>query len=63
MQRILFFEEFEKGAENDILIEIEKESYLSETLFWEEIDKIYSYFDQTAEQLGISTNNQKIERL
>lgn len=62
-QRILFFEEFEKSAEINVLIEIEKESYLSEKLFWEEIDKIYSYFDQTAEQLGISTNNQKIERL
>ena len=43
-KRILFFKEFEKGTSIDTLIEIEKEAYYYEVLFWEEIDKIYNNY-------------------
>jgi hypothetical protein len=43
-KRILFFEGFEKGTSIDTLIEIEKEAYYYEMLFWEEIDKIYDHY-------------------
>jgi ADP-glucose pyrophosphorylase len=33
------------------LNEIENEAYLAEASFWEEIDNIYSYFDQEMEML------------
>ncbi len=43
-KRILFFKEFEKGTSVDTLIEIEKEAYSYEVLFWQEIDKIYDHY-------------------
>jgi len=57
-KRILFFKEFEKGTNIYTLTEIENEAYLYETLFWEEIDNIYNYFDERAAQLGISNNSE-----
>lgn len=53
-QRKLFFEEFEKGTGMYELIEIENEAYIYETLFWEEMDKIYTHFDEMITKLGIS---------
>jgi len=53
-KRILFFKEFEKGTGMYELIEIENEAYLYETLFWEEMDKIYNYFDEMLVKMGIS---------
>jgi hypothetical protein len=55
-KRILFFEEFEKETDIDILKNIEHEAYLYESLFWDELDKIYAYFEKTAVHLGISKN-------
>lgn len=43
-KRILFFKEFEKETSMDTLIEIENEAYFYESLFWEEINKIYDYY-------------------
>lgn len=57
-KRILFLEEFEKGTSVYILIEIENEAYFYEALFWKEIDKIYNYFDEISDQLGISSDNE-----
>ena len=53
-KRILFFKEFEKGTGMYELIEIENEAYLYETLFWEEMDKIYTHFDEMIVKMGIS---------
>jgi hypothetical protein len=52
-KRILFFKEFEKGTGMYELIEIENEAYLYETLFWEEMDKIYTNFDEMITKMGI----------
>ena len=43
-KRILFFEEFKRGTSMQELIEIGKEADFYETLFWEEIDKIFDYY-------------------
>lgn len=43
-KRMLFFKEFEKGTSINTLIEIEKEAYSSEQLFWNEIDNIYNHY-------------------
>lgn len=52
-RRILFFEEFGKGTSMYKLIEIENAAYLYETLFWEEINRLYDYFDEMLDKLGI----------
>jgi hypothetical protein len=57
-KRILFFKEFEKGTNVYTLIEIENEAYFYEALFWEEMDKVYSHFDEISDQLGISSDNE-----
>jgi hypothetical protein len=57
-KRILFLKKFEEGADLQTLIKIEKEAYLYETLFWEELEKIYNYFDETSYQLKIPINNE-----
>jgi len=44
--RILFFKKFNENAPVEELNEIENQAYLAETIFWEEIDKIYKYFDE-----------------
>jgi hypothetical protein len=43
-KRILFFEEFKRGTSVQELIEIGKEANFYETLFWDEIDKIFEYY-------------------
>ena len=43
-KRILFFEEFKRGSSMQELSEIGKEANFYETLFWEEIDKIFDYY-------------------
>jgi len=43
-KRILFFREFIKGTNMDMVIEIENEAYSYENLFWGEIDKIYDHY-------------------
>ncbi|MGM0365003.1 MAG: hypothetical protein ACQEP5_00535 [Actinomycetota bacterium] len=55
-KRIMFLEKFEQVTDTNTLAEIENEAYFTESLFWEEIDKIYDYFDQMAEQLGIAND-------
>ena len=57
-KRILFFKEFEKGTSIYSLIEIENKAYFYESLFWEEMDKIYNHFDEISDQLGISRDNE-----
>ena len=52
-QRILFFNEFEKGTSISTLIEIENEAYLYEVLFWEEIDKIYNLYLEEIDKKNI----------
>src|SRR5665647_1202135 len=44
--RILFFKKFNENAPIKELDEIEGQSYLAESDFWVEIDKIYTYFDE-----------------
>ena len=44
--RILFFKKFNENVPIEELNEIENQAYLAETSFWEEIDKIYKYFDE-----------------
>jgi hypothetical protein len=48
--RALFFKMFNENAPVNKLSEIENEAYLAEASFWEEIDNIYSYFDQEMER-------------
>lgn len=50
-KRIEFFAGFEQGKDMSVLMEIKDDSYFYEMLFWEEIDSIYDYFDQMAEDL------------
>lgn len=49
--RVLFFKMFNENASVNKLSEIENKAYLTEAGFWEEIDNIYSYFDQEMERL------------
>jgi hypothetical protein len=49
--RALFFKMFNENASANELSEIENKAYLTEASFWEEIDNIYSYFDQEMERL------------
>ena len=51
--RILFFKKFNENAPVEELNEIENQAYLAETIFWEEIDKIYKYFDEEIVRLDI----------
>lgn len=44
--RILFFKKFNENASIDELNEIENEAYLTEISFWDEVDRIYKYFDE-----------------
>ncbi len=50
--RILFFKKFNENAPIKELNEIEGQSYLAETDFWVEIDKIYTYFDEEIGRVG-----------
>jgi hypothetical protein len=52
-KRILFFEEFEKGTGINTLIEIEKEAYSFERLFWNEIDNIYNHYIEEIDKKNI----------
>jgi hypothetical protein len=49
--RALFFKMFNENASVNKLSEIENKAYLTEASFWEEIDNVYSYFDQEMERL------------
>jgi hypothetical protein len=49
--RVLFFKMFCEDAPVNKLGEIENKAYLAEASFWEEMDNIYSYFDQEMEKL------------
>ncbi|MHB1376273.1 MAG: hypothetical protein ACYCXB_02485 [Candidatus Humimicrobiaceae bacterium] len=44
--RILFFKKFNENASIDELNEIENKAYLTEISFWDEVDRIYKYFDE-----------------
>lgn len=50
--RILFFKKFNENAPIKELDEIEGQSYLAESDFWVEIDKIYTYFDEEIGRVG-----------
>jgi hypothetical protein len=50
--RILFFKSFSEGAGIEELEQLENQAYLLETLFWEEIDKLYEYFDTRIKEHG-----------
>jgi hypothetical protein len=54
--RILFFKKFTENAPINELNEIENKAYLSEISFWEEIDRIYKYFDDEYISCGIENN-------
>lgn len=56
--RILFFEGYTSNATISELNELENNAYLEEALFWEELDKIYSYFEEMA--IGEFDNNKNI---
>jgi hypothetical protein len=59
-KRILFFEEFEKGATIDKLITLRNEAYQHEALFWEEIDRIYDHFEQLSKQLKVPKDEEAL---
>lgn len=44
--RILFFKKFNENVSINELNEIENKAYLTEVSFWDEIDRIYKYFDE-----------------
>jgi hypothetical protein len=52
--RILFFEGYTKNIHISELNDLENKAYLTEALFWEELDKIYKYFEEMIDE---SDNN------
>ena len=51
--RVLFFKKFNKNAPINELNEIEGKAYIAESGFWDEIDRIYNYFDKEMARLNI----------
>ena len=51
--RVTFFKKFNENAPVKELNEIESKAYIDEASFWDEIDKIYKYFDEEIVMLNI----------
>ncbi len=56
--RYLFFKAYASNATISELNELENNTYLEEVLFWEELDKIYKYFEEKAD--GEFDNNRNL---
>jgi hypothetical protein len=56
--RVLFFKKFNENTPVKELNEIEGKAYIAEAGFWDEIDKIYNYFDQEMAKLNIGDDYQ-----
>jgi hypothetical protein len=48
--RVLFFKSFIRGTNINELNEIENRAYILEAQFWEEMDRIYEYFEERVEK-------------
>ena len=51
--RVIFFKKFNENTPVKELNEIEGKAYISEAGFWDEIDRIYNYFDEEMARLNI----------
>ena len=51
--RVLFFKKFNENAPIKELNELEGKAYIAEAGFWDEIDRIYNYFDEEMVRLNI----------
>jgi hypothetical protein len=51
--RVLFFKKFNENAPVKELNELEGKAYIAEAGFWDEIDRIYDYFDEEITRLNI----------
>jgi hypothetical protein len=58
--RELFFKKFNENAPIEELNQIENQAYLAEAGFWEEIDKIYKYFDEEIVRFDAGDDNKNI---
>lgn len=58
--RVLFFKKINANAPIDELNKLENQAYLAEAGFWEEIDRIYEYFDEEFAALDTGDDNKYI---
>ena len=54
--RVLFFKKFYENTSMDELNKIENQAFSVETRLWDEIDRIYKYFDEKIARLGIESD-------
>jgi len=58
--RALFFKKFNQNAPVDQLNELEGKAYIAEASFWDEIDRIYDYFDEEMASIDTADDNKYI---
>jgi hypothetical protein len=58
--RVLFFQNINKNAPINELNKLENQAYLAEASFWEEINRIYEYFDEEFATLNTTDDNKYI---